>query len=1049
MHFFRWFANLGIRYKLFLTYSAALLLTVGSGIVALGPIFGKAIEENVEAELKKSTQLVINMVKTAAAVSIKNHLKAAAESNLQIIGYYHQQYLAGSLTEKDAKEAARSILLEQKIGKTGYIFVWDVSNAPDSIILAVHPNSSAQGSDVSNIDFVQEGAKLGNGYMEYRWRNPREDVPRDKAMYLTSFEPWKWIIAISSYRDEFLDLIDVNDFKDSILSVHLGPSGYCYVIDSSGKLIIHPSIGGYAFDHADDAGKLSLQEICAQKRGKITYHWKNPQESVLREKVVLFDYIPEYDWIVASSSYKDEFNAPLHTFRTVLLVATGLTIVIVMIISFIVGGYINAPLQRLVDAFSSWDASNFSTRLPVKTFDEIGHVTLHFNHFVESLERESAERIAATGALRENERQLRRERALLRALIDSIPDLIFLKDIDLVYLGCNKAFEIYSGMQESELIGKTDLGIAPREIAEFYRQKDREMFSSGKAQRNEEWIPFKDGGGGYFDTLKTPYCGPNGELLGLIGVSRDITERKFSEAERMRLITAVEQVAEGILITDSNWIIQYANSAFERITGYSKTEVIGLNTRLLKSEKHEASFYRQIRATLLREGFWSGRIINKKKDGALYHADVTGSAIRDKFGEITNYVSIHRDVTNEVNLEKELQQAQKMEAIGNMAGGIAHDFNNILAAIMGFTELSLLQVPPDNPVRGNLDRILSAAMRAKDVVKQILTFSRKGEEERKPVAIVPIIREALDFLRSSLPATIKIMHEVAGIDDGGVILADPTRIHQVLINLCTNAAYAMRGRGGTLGVRLSVCSDNLSTGHHDLRTGRHLCLAVSDTGCGMDAAVMERIFDPYFTTKGPGEGTGIGLSVVQGIVKGHGGTIKVESMPGQGTTFLVFLPMLNQTVLSEIKPGGPPATGNARILFVDDEQSLIDLGRDILRSLGYTVTALTNSLEALETFRADPCSFDLVITDMTMPGLTGKELAENLLAIRSDIPIIMCTGFNNHIDERNATQAGISEFLMKPYAIAKLAKTIRGVLDQNQDSPISEKPLNCAGGAVF
>ena len=389
-------------------------------------------------------------------------------------------------------------------------------------------------------------------------------------------------------------------------------------------------------------------------------------------------------------------------------------------------------------------------------------------------------------------------------------------------------------------------------------------------------------------------------------------------------------------------------------------------------------------------------MVIKKKDGMIYDVESTASPVRDSSGDIINYVSIHRDITREVKLEAELHQARKMEAIGLLAGGIAHDFNNILAAIMGFTELSLFKIPEDNPVRGNLEQVLKAASRASEVVKQILTFTRQGVQERKPVRIAPIVLEALKLLRSSLPSTIEIRQEIEVMPGEDVVLADPGQIHQVLMNLGTNAGHAMRTKGGTLSVKLSVITDasQLSV-HPDLKAGPHVCITVSDTGHGMDSAVLERIFDPYFTTKGPGEGTGLGLSVVQGIVKNHNGAITVSSEPGQGTTFSVFLPVLENVDAADAKALQAPPTGSERILLVDDEEALVDLGKEILETLGYQVTATTSSLDALEIFRAQPYAFDLVITDMTMPSLTGRELAKKIIALRSDTPIILSTGFSD------------------------------------------------------
>ena len=522
-----------------------------------------------------------------------------------------------------------------------------------------------------------------------------------------------------------------------------------------------------------------------------------------------------------------------------------------------------------------------------------------------------------------------------------------------------------------------------------------------------------------------------GDLAYGIVTLRARDERKQAEEERVHLVTAIEQSAEGIITTDMNWIIQYANPAFEKLTGYSKNEIIGQHTRVLKSDKHDRAFYERIRETLARGEVWSGRLTSRRKDGTFYEVEATASPVRDISGAIINYVGVHRDITQEVKLERELRQAQKMEAMGTLAGGIAHDFNNILAAIVGYSEMAHSRVPPGSPAHRNLEQVLKASHRATDLVKQILAFSRQREQERKPLRIGPIVKEALKLLRSTLPTTIEIRQYLAVDAAECTVLADPTQIHQVLMNLCTNAAHAMRARGGILEVSITEIEvkADLVFRYLEMKPGHYVKLAVSDTGPGMDAAVMERIFEPYFTTKGPGEGTGLGLSVVQGIVKDHGGEIRVQSEPGVGTTFEVLLPRIDEELAPGTEVVAVLPTGSERILFVDDEEIMVDLGKEMLGFLGYRVSTSTSSFEALETFRAEPDAFDLVITDMTMPGLTGSSLARELMAIRRDIPIILCTGFSELINEKEAKKAGIREFVMKPYVATSIAGTIRRVLD--------------------
>ncbi|GEM_PF-1056531 len=375
----------------------------------------------------------------------------------------------------------------------------------------------------------------------------------------------------------------------------------------------------------------------------------------------------------------------------------------------------------------------------------------------------------------------------------------------------------------------------------------------------------------------------------------------------------------------------------------------------------------------------------------------------------------------------QLQQAQKMEAIGTLASGIAHDFNNILSAVIGFTEIALYDVAPGSALKNNLEQVLRAGCRARDLVKQILTFSRQTEPEKKPVQLKLVAAEALRFIRASLPSTIAIDSRLRS---DSLVMADPTQLHQVIMNLATNAGHAMAESGGTLRVGLSDCV--LDPGRARLlqvSPGSFVCLEVADTGCGMPPDVMARIFDPFFTTKQKDQGTGMGLSVVHGIVKGCGGGIQVESTPAKGTVFRAYFPAMKTAEQTMDRQVRDLATGSERILVIDDEKFQVDIMRQVLARLGYRVATATDSQQALDLFVSDPYGFDLVITDMTMPGFTGLQLARRILAIRQDIPVILCSGFGESMIRKSAQGPAIAACLMKPVVMDQLASTVRRVLD--------------------
>ncbi|MEA2083258.1 MAG: ATP-binding protein [Thermodesulfobacteriota bacterium] len=404
----------------------------------------------------------------------------------------------------------------------------------------------------------------------------------------------------------------------------------------------------------------------------------------------------------------------------------------------------------------------------------------------------------------------------------------------------------------------------------------------------------------------------------------------------------------------------------------------------------------------------------------------------DRNGNIEYLMCTARDITERYQMEKEkkklearLQQAQKMEAIGTLAGGIAHDFNNILVPILGYSEMLLNDAPDDSDLKRDLNEIYNGAKRARDLVKQILAFSRQREYDLKPIKVHLVVKEALTLIRALIPVTIDIMQN---IKDCGLVMGDYTQIHQVVMNLFTNAYHATEKKGGNLKVTLKEVDlrvDDLK----GMSPGTYVCLMVSDTGIGMDQSTIDRVFDPYFTTKREGKGTGLGLAVVHGIIKSHGGHITVYSEPDKGSEFHVYLPAIKtQQETKQIKTR-PSEKGNERILVVDDEKMVLEIQQKMLKRLGYDVTALTSSVEALKAFQANPDNFDLIITDMTMPNMTGDQLAQKIMGIRTDIPIILGSGFSEKMSNEKAKSLGIKGFLMKPVLMKDLSITIRRVLD--------------------
>lgn len=510
----------------------------------------------------------------------------------------------------------------------------------------------------------------------------------------------------------------------------------------------------------------------------------------------------------------------------------------------------------------------------------------------------------------------------------------------------------------------------------------------------------------------------------------DITERKQAEAERWRLSAALEQAPDAVAITDLSWNVVYANPAYLSSAPAPGGEVIGHLFPLFDTDLNDHA--KDIREAIASGKMWRGRGGGQRSSGEKFCEEQVFSALRNGEGDITNYIAILRDITQQVSLEEQLRQSQKMEAIGTLAAGIAHDFNNLLAAISGFTELALDDVPNEGEAAICLREVSGATRRAAELVRQILAFGRHSEYTIRPVLIQDIAREVLRLLRRTIPPYIEIHPDVD--DSCDAVLADATAIHQVMMNLGTNAYHAMQESGGVLGVRVTqvTLGAEAIVGNPDLPPGPYVRIDVSDTGHGMDDATRQRIFEPYFTTKERTGGTGLGLATVHGIVADLHGAIHVYSEPNMGSTFSVLLPADAQEAEHEGSSGFGEieAGGGERILFIDDEHTICRFAEKALTRLGYRATTQSSPQAALGLFREAPDDYDLIITDEMMPGMRGSDILSQLRAIRPDIPVILYSGFAESQHKRPEADYNFDAVVMKPMVTSELAAAIRGVLNK-------------------
>lgn len=655
-----------------------------------------------------------------------------------------------------------------------------------------------------------------------------------------------------------------------------------------------------------------------------------------------------------------------------------------------------------------------------------------------------------TGELKRSNEALLFANQQLNDIIEFLPDATFVIDKEKKIVAWNRAIEEMTGVSKKDMIGRGGrvwtipfYGVARRHLLDLLDTRDPELESKyqclrrkGNVISGEAFLPCVWGGrGAYIFAMVAPLFDAHGNPAGAIESIRDVTEQKLAQdalaqaEENYRCI--FENAMMGIFQVSTEGRIISANPAFARILGYDSPEdLLGTVTDF----PQQICVYPDCRSKLLRlaserdfvEEF---ELQFYRQNGSIAWMSINIRFVRDKNGGIAFLEGTAQDISARKDLESQLFQAQKMEAIGTLAGGIAHDFNNILGAIVGFVELTKLGVE-EKKLRGYMDQALHACNRAKDLIRRILTFSRTGKQEKKPVNLATLIEDTLKMLRATLPATIEINPIIASGVSG--VLADRTQISRVLLNLCTNAAQAMHETGGVLTISLANCemAPNSAQHHPDLSPGPYVRLSVSDTGVGIDPILLNRIFDPFFSTKEKGQGTGLGLSVVYGIIKDCGGTVTVQSRLGEGSMFTVYLPAVPGEVKSAAQSSEDISMGTESILFVDDEAILVEMGCDMLSNLGYSVTATTDSIEALETFREQPDAFDLIFTDMTMPKMTGLGLAREIQRIRPEIPIILSTGFSDLVDDKNASELGISKVLMKPFSLKDLAGTIRKVLDE-------------------
>ncbi|RJX33769.1 MAG: PAS domain S-box protein [Desulfurivibrio sp.] len=994
-----------------------------------------------KAQLKNQVENVVDCIRIRRSQTeeiLRADIKARVTEAHALASHIHDTYQhsrSSGEIEGMVREALRALRFHD--GK-GYYFAISL----DGVDQLFPDNPALEGGNVLDVqdtrgryvfrDMIDLVRQQDEGFYAYNWTKPQlESNDFKKVSFVKYLAPFNWLIGAGLYLDD-LEAEIKDEVLDRITEMSFGREGYIFAGQWDGLSLAGFGKGRNLLTGDDpDVARVSRELIDLARQGGGYIYYVMPdvtgQRKALKTSYVMG--IDDWQWYVGAGEYLDDIEKSLEEDREAMvarmwenIAVTLMLLAALLIFSFVIARRISHKTRNNFAALSSFfhKAASESQQLDTATLD-----FAEFQHLAQSANRMVSERNRVMSELRENERRY-------RSLFDSASDAIIISQ-DNICVDCNQQALKMFGCRREELIGQPPERFSPavQPDGSDSREKGLEMYRLAVAGNPQffEWTHQRHDGS-TFEAEVSLNVIELADATYVQAIIRDIAERKQTEKQLARQASAIEQAAEEIIIADSEGIIEYANPAFAQISGYTRAEAIGKTFSFLESRKDDYA-YAEMWTTIRAGEVWRGRLTTRRKDGGLVEADATVSPIFDPAGNRMGYVFVKRDVTEQIKVEAMFRQSQKMEAIGTLAGGIAHDFNNILSAIFGFAEIAKLEAAEGSGAHRCLVKILEAAGRARDLVKQILTFSRQTDIKPRPIQPKIIVKETIKLLEASLPSTIEIR---SNLQANEAVMADPTSIHQIIMNLCTNAGHAMRRSGGILDISLiSVELDHdFARVHPEIKPGSFLRLTISDTGHGMSHDVKERIFDPFFTTKGEGEGTGMGLSVVHGIVRSLGGTIVVFSEPGKGSSFSVYLPIytrqpVNQETEAEIIPGG-----SEHIVFVDDEEFIVDIAQQMLEMLGYRVVGKTDSREAFAYFKEHSAEVDLVITDFTMPHMTGIDLAKAIRKIRPELPILLCTGYNTGFSEAELQEAGINAFILKPVVRKELAGVVRRVLDKKQ-----------------
>lgn len=1005
--------NRTFRARIFRSILWAFLPVVLLLSIAVELFYVPSLTSHAKLELTNSTHALTKAIQASASVAIRNHLKAIAERNREIVRQHLSYVDRGMLAKGEALKRIRSILLSQRIGNSGYIYCIDSKGW-----VTVHPNPGVQNSNFSTVGFVQQQMARKEGYIEYDWKNPGERQARPKALYMVYLEELDWIISVSSYRSEFSALLNPGDLRDMVLSLQFGKSGYAYVLKKDGAVLIHPKLSEFNILQQGAETSDALRKMLSDGTGMMEYAWRNPDENVRRRKIAVYEYIPDYDWVVASSAYLDEIMRPAKLARIVTHGSALLLLLTGGLASFYLSGRLTRPVVKMLRQLDRNATNAEYVRLPIPVDDELGQLAREFNAFLDMTERQHTE--------------IKNERERYRTLYEASPDAIFLM-AGMSIIDCNESAQRLLNTNRLSIMGKNWVDYSPPE------QKDGASSAilgetlvkntSIKELQTFEW-KMKTNDGRLFDAeIRLKRLGDEEGKPLLLAFVRDITDRKKSEhalrESEIKYRQLVETANDSIFIAQEQKIV-YANARSSEITGYDLNEILG---RPFQAFIHPDDLQMVIdRYTRRTDGehalpsTYSFRIITKDNTEKIVQISV---AVIEWNGKPAT-LNCMRDITDQKRMEDALQQAQKMKSLGTLAGGIAHDFNNLLMGIQGRASLMAMELTPSHSLLEHIRAIDESIRSASGLTKQLLGVARGGKYEPKAIDVNELV-DGSSAMFSRTRKEIQIEKQLS--PDPIVVEADRQQMEQVLLNMYVNAWQAMPDGGViVLETRVKTLDGNYCKIHNAM-PGRYATISVKDNGMGIDGNHLKQVFDPFFTTKEKSRGTGLGLASAYGIVKNHDGFITVSSEVGIGATFTVHLPVSEKDVYHERHPIQEMRRGEETILLVDDEAMVVDVTKELLKSMGYAVIAANGGEQAISELSTMADSVDLVILDMIMPGMDGSATFDRIREMQPAIPVILSSGYALDGKADEIMKRGCSGFIQKPYTISKLSDKIRTVLD--------------------